>query len=134
MDRDPGKSLSRRLRQVQNVIRYWLPLIVYSGGVLYLSTRPGDSLPSLPFSDKLLHFVEYFGLGALFLRFWREAGLAPSSRFLACLASLVAFAFLDESVQGFTAGRTVEWADGGFDVMGGMTGALSYDWIKRKLS
>ena len=56
----------------RRVLFYWGPVLGYAGLIFYLSAQshPDDDLPSLFWSmnDKVLHAMEYAGLGGLCYR------------------------------------------------------------------
>lgn len=113
------------------MFRYWLPLVLYSAVILFLSSRTSSELPSIDLPDKLVHFFEYFVFGALLFRSLRRAGITQEAPlWLACILVLIAFALLDETVQSFTPTRNKDWADGAADLAGGITGGLLYRWVK----
>lgn len=90
-------------------MRYWLPVLLYLGLILAVSSIPGRTLAPLRLAswDKLAHAVEYGILSVLLARALREAGLrrgAPAPRTVALLAVLgaVAWGAIDESYQHLT--------------------------------
>ena len=70
--------------------------------------------PSLPGSDKVVHFAVFGLLGTLVVRLGRGA---PSAWVAVLLVSL--YGLSDEWHQSFTPGRSVEWADWLADTSGG---------------
>ncbi len=109
-----------------------LPLLAYCGLIFYLSSQSDLAVPAfVSRSDKIMHMLEYAGLGFL------------SGRFFACLWSekpqvvllLLAFFFTvvyglsDEWHQAFVPGRDSSWLDLLADSVGGYVGARVYLWF-----
>ena len=87
---------------------YWLPVLLYVTVMLVLSARPYLKPPvEFPNSDKLMHVLEYFGLGVVFARALR----ATMRIHLPLVAALGALAFgivvgtAEEYMQSFVPGR-----------------------------
>lgn len=100
--------------------------LAWSGLLLFLGSRPGDSIPEsplldLPGADKVLHAAVYGVLGALVARAAAGAGRRRAI-LLGGLAGLVC-GMLDEWVQGHVPGRTRSWADLLADTAGALCGA-----------
>ena len=71
----PDKAVGRRGSWF---VRYWLPLMLYAGLIFFLSSQshPEQFVPNLFFlklGDKVLHAIEYAGLGFLSYRAFRHA-------------------------------------------------------------
>jgi VanZ family protein len=93
---------------------YLVLALAWAGFLLFLGSRPGDSLPKsplleLPGADKVLHMLFYGVLGVLTAR---AAGprTPRTSILLGALAGLLC-GMIDERVQGSIPGRTPSWAD-----------------------
>ena len=87
---------------------YWLPVLLYVTMMLALSSRPYLTPPfEFKFGDKVLHVLEYFVLGILFVRALRATMRIP----LPLVAALAALAFGivvgtgEEYLQSFVPGR-----------------------------
>ena len=108
---------------------YWFPLIVYAVIIFIQSAFPTpDSLPSFPNSDKLMHFLGYGLMGALFFRafiktfpYWRISRVIFFSVVLTTL-----YGAGDEFHQSFVAFRTADGMDLIADFIGGTFGALFF--------
>ena len=75
---------------------YWLPVLLYVTMMLALSSRPYLTPPfEFKFGDKVLHVLEYFVLGILFVRALRATMRIP----LPLVAALAALAF--DALSGF---------------------------------
>jgi len=103
------------LHSVKLVIHYWVPVILYAGMIVYLSSL-STSTENLPhwfddLNDKIIHGIEYGVLGVLCYRAFffgagnRLRGLAP---FLA-IGCAILFGLSDEIHQFFV---PLRYADG----------------------
>ena len=102
----------------------WL-FIFYISLVLYLSATPGDDLnwfSQLWKYDKVVHFVEYLGVGFLLINALKIQPLRKSHWKFALLF-LFLFPLFDELLQYFSPRRIPDLMDGVADVIGGLTGA-----------
>jgi len=116
---------------------YWGPVAVYAGLIFYLSAQshPEDQLPSFlfkDFNDKVLHAVEYAGLGGLCYRAFRwslsrEVSL-PALLFAIVTASL--YGMTDEAHQFFVPFREASWQDWLADTIGAVIGAMGWRSIR----
>jgi VanZ family protein len=97
----------------------WLATVLV-GTLLPANSAPLHELGRLALSDKLEHFIAYFGLAAPlpFLGEWRAGRMA-----LWC-ACLVAFGFALEVAQMFAPGRSPDFWDGVADSIGVVCGAV----------
>lgn len=108
---------------------YWLPLIAYSALIVFQSHYPApESIPRLPYFDKLLHTVGYGLLGLLFCRAYRSGWPEASNRSLARYAvlSTALFGLSDEIHQSFVVFRTADAWDVLADALGGALGVGFY--------
>ncbi len=85
------------------------PLVVYAALIFFFSSRPARQLPRLvvPHADKLVHAVEYAGLGLLLVRALRRSE-EPVGVGLAALAVGLGglYGATDEYHQSFVPGRS----------------------------
>ena len=120
---------------MNRALRRWVPVAMYAGLILAVSSIPGESMPIKVWSwDKLIHACEYFVLGALAARAlrWR---LTPWVAFAVAAALAGAFGALDEWYQTTTPGRDGSPYDAIADLVGGTLGALSVTlWWRRRNS
>ena len=101
----------------------WLPVLVLELVILFLSSRPGLSVPLPgPHLDKLAHFMEYAALGALLFRAFRLSGGQPRDAVLATWGLIAVLALGDEGLQGRVPGRDSSLADWLADICGGGAG------------
>ena len=99
--------------------------ILYIILVLYLSSTPGDNLSwffQLWKYDKVVHFVEYLGVGFLLINALKIQPLRKSHWKFALLFLFI-FPIFDEVLQYFIPRRIPDIFDGVADVIGGLTGA-----------
>jgi len=107
----------------------WLPVVGYLGLITYLSSQTGSGLPSFWFMkfDKVLHTLEYGGLGFLVCHALGAWLARPRIRWLCAAAFGLAFGVVDEFHQSFVPGR--QGNDPGdmlADLVGASLGALSF--------
>ena len=102
----------------------WI-FIFYVYIVLYLSTQSGNNLSwfsQLWRYDKVVHFLEYLGMGFLLINALKIQPLKKSYWNFAIIF-LFLFPVIDELLQHFTPARIPDILDGVADVCGGLTGA-----------
>jgi len=102
----------------------WI-FVFYVGIVLYLSAQPGNNLSwfsQLWRYDKVVHFMEYLGMGFLLINALKIQPLKKSDWNFAIIF-LFLFPVIDELLQHFSPGRIPDILDGVADVCGGLTGA-----------
>ena len=93
--------------------------------VLYLSTKPDNALsffPQLWKYDKVVHFIEYLGVGFLLINAMKIQPLRQA-HWKYALYFLVIFPMFDEVLQYFTPTRIPDIFDVIVDIFGGLTGA-----------
>ena len=108
----------------------WL-FISYIFMVLYLSTKPDNALSlfsQLWKYDKVVHFIEYLGVGFLLINAMKIRPLQKTQwKYILCF--LFIFPIIDELLQNYTPNRIPDIYDGIVDIIGGLTGA----YIRRYL-
>jgi VanZ family protein len=116
----PSRSRSQRLS-------LWVPPIVYMMLIFHLSSesRPLPALTARVW-DKLLHLIEYGGLGLLLCRALLGEGLGWLAALLAAIALTSIYGATDEWHQMFTPLRTADVHDWVADTLGGMVGVATY--------
>jgi VanZ family protein len=113
----------------RNLLWCWLPLFAYVALIFGLSSL--SSVPALApecVSDKVLHFLEYCGLGWLACRAVLSLGW-PGRAFPVWLLAFVFASCLggaDELYQSFVPLRTADVRDWVADLGGGAVGGLLY--------
>jgi len=88
----------------------------------------------LPHLDKVLHFVAYALLGALFLRAFKTSRIKNNVRFILILSVLLPFLYgiSDEIHQHFVPHRSADLMDVLADILGGLMGVYIYQAIAGK--
>ena len=114
-------------------IRSWKTWIFlfYVSMVLYFSAQPGSNLSwfsQLWRYDKIVHFMEYLGMGFLLINALKIQPLKKLHWNFAILFLLL-FPIVDETLQYFTPNRIPDIYDAIVDVFGGLFGA----YIRRKI-
>ena len=94
-----------------------------------------ESVPELPYIDKLLHFFAYAVLGALFLRAYKTLRIKRNHILLLILSILSSalYGISDELHQYFVPYRSAEWMDIFADIFGSVFGVFIYQFIMEKL-
>ncbi len=112
----------------------WIPAILYSAGIVYLSSKTSPPVPErvLQINDKVLHIVLYAGFGYLWhgvlsSRFRRSG--TPAWDWGATLLFGFLFAVADEWRQSFVPGRYAEVMDVVADTVGVALGAAVFRWV-----
>ncbi len=105
----------------------WLLVAAYCALITWLSSKPGGGLPRWWFMryDKVLHVLEYGGLGFLLCN---ALPIASSRARVAAAAALgLAFGVVDEFHQSFVPGRQGnDLGDLTADLVGATLGAISF--------
>jgi VanZ family protein len=105
-----------------------LPLGVYGGLIVHLSSQSAfGMLPTIDGFDKVLHLVEYAGLGFLAARALALlTGLSTLRAVLWGAGLAAAFGVTDEIHQSFVPGRFPSVSDAVADAFGSLLGAWCY--------
>ena len=117
--------------------RYWFPLIIYCILIFAQSSFLSiESVPELPYTDKLLHFFAYAVLGALFLRAYKTLRVRNNLKLLIILSVLSSslYGISDELHQYFVPFRSAERMDILADILGSVFGVLIYWYISARLT
>ena len=114
-------------------IRSWKTWIFlfYVSMILYFSAQPGSGFSwfsQLWRYDKIVHFMEYLGMGFLLINALKIQPLKQSHWKFAILFLLL-FPIVDETLQHFTPTRIPDIVDGIADICGGLTGAYLRKYI-----
>ena len=116
-------------------LRFWFPVLFYSGIIFYVSSWPNLQAPLGEFDfDKIFHLLEYIPYGFLVARALTAGKLPQNRLFLwnVVLLSLL-YALSDEFHQSFVIGRESSLIDVWADTLGGMLGGWVYmEFEKRK--
>ena len=114
-------------------LKFWFPVICYSGIIFYVSSLPDVSVPYGQFySDKLVHVAEYAILGYLLGRaLATSTGLSRQGVLLITVLFCAFYGASDEFHQSFVPGRTCDVVDWLSDSLGGTIGSLLYVFKKK---
>ena len=104
--------------------RTWL-FLSYIFIVLYLSAKSGDELSwfsQLWRYDKVVHFIEYLGVGFLLINAMKIKPLRKT-HWKYVISFLFMFPIIDEVLQYYAPSRIPDIFDAIVDIIGGLTGA-----------
>jgi VanZ family protein len=90
----------------------------------------------LPYFDKVLHFVAYALLGALFLRAFKTSRIKNNIKLMVILSVLLSslYGISDEIHQYFVPYRDADLMDVLADTLGGLMGVYIYQALAGKIS
>ncbi|MBZ0165450.1 MAG: VanZ family protein [Candidatus Omnitrophica bacterium] len=112
-----------------NFLRFWFPVLAYSGIIFYVSSLETVKTPqSIPHFDKVCHLAEYGLFGLLLARAISHSVTKIDRIILIAIAALGAFLYglTDEFHQSLVPGRQADVADLVADTVGGLLGGLIY--------
>ncbi len=111
----------------------WIAVALYAGTVFYLSSLE-NPLPDLTsrFSDKVLHGIEYGGLGLLVTLALLASGLRARRALRIGVIAASLYAASDEVHQAFVPGRDADVRDWFADSVGAIVGAFVAFYPNRK--
>ena len=124
------KSSVQEPPQRYKVVWRWVLLGGYAACIFALSSIPGQALPNVHVSDKLIHTGEYGLLGLLMCRaLTAQLPTWPRSRIaLLSLLAAIYYGATDECHQLFVPARSAELADLAADSLGAALAA--WGWLK----
>ena len=99
--------------------------------ILYVSSQPTDGFSwfsQLWKYDKAVHFIEYLGMGFLFINAMKIQPL-KNKHWKFVVLFLIIFPIIDESLQHYSPQRIPDIIDGIVDIIGGLTGAYIRKYI-----
>jgi VanZ family protein len=114
------------------IVRFWFPVIAYSGMIFYLSSMPSLKSPiDVPYIDKVIHIGEYTLFAWLLAWAWVNTKRGPSlTIFLWVIAISLLHGMGDEYHQSFVVGRESTVGDVIADFIGGIIGGYIYLFVK----
>lgn len=117
-------------------LRFWFPVILYSGIIFYVSSIPNVNIPLAGAQiDKILHVLMYIPFGFLSARGF--GGTAPSVSGKTLWMLVIVFSLAhgagDEYHQFFVPGRSADAVDLMSDMVGGTIGGYAYLLFTRKV-
>jgi VanZ family protein len=114
---------------------YHVPVILYAGAVIAVSSIPNLKTPSVKFFavDKLAHFIEYAIFGFLTFRSFShfKEGIRANLALLLSILFLSVFAMMDEYHQQFIPGRQADVADVATDLLGAVL-VIVFMWLRHR--
>ena len=116
----------RFLEKNKTLLVYW-PLGIYWGIILTLTSLPGDDLPDVKISDKIEHFLAFWGLAVLLkLTLTLQDKYQKLKKYSALFTLLIVgvYAALDEIHQLFIPGRDCQFLDWVADFTGATVAVL----------
>ena len=115
---------------MHSFISNWLPVIGYCALIFVQSSvSTVEQMPPFPYSDKLLHFIAYGIMAALFCRAfnsterWRRRS---GHLFLLSVIATTLYGLSDEWHQSFVPGRAATAGDALADFAGSLAGTWLY--------
>ena len=124
-----------KLTSFKKFVYYWLPVIIYCLLIFIQSSYPSpESIPALPYLDKILHFVAYAILGVLFFRAYRTQRSKENINMVIVLSILSSslYGLSDEVHQYFVPYRDAEIMDFFADVAGSICGVYIFKLLAVK--
>ncbi|MFH2063752.1 MAG: VanZ family protein [Pseudomonadota bacterium] len=117
-------------------IVYRMPVIMLCILIFYHSSQPyPESIPPIPFLDKLIHFLVYGLLGALFFRAIRNRDNRRHGRIRLIIMGIMSaslYGITDEIHQSFIPERVADIYDVMTDILGSSAGVLLYQYFIRR--
>ena len=108
---------------------YWFPIIIYCLIIFIQSSYPSpETVPDLPYMDKLLHFSACAVLGALFLRAFKTTQFKNNIKLVIILSILASsfYGISDELHQYFVPCRNADIMDALADIFGSVCGVFLF--------
>lgn len=121
------------MQRAQSFLFYWFPVFIYCLLIYIQSSYPSpETIPDLPYMDKLLHFTAYAFLGALFFRAFKKRRFANNIR-RAIICSIFAstlYGLSDELHQFYIPYRNADFIDALADMLGSIGGVYLFYYLK----
>ena len=114
---------------------FWFPVLIYCLLIFIQSSCPTcESIPRIPYLDKVFHFIGYAVLGALFFRVFNRIKFLKSKNMIMILAMLTAclYGISDELHQYFVPCRDASLMDLYADMAGSVCGVFFYQALVAK--
>ncbi|MEJ2658976.1 MAG: VanZ family protein [Desulfobacterales bacterium] len=125
------------MNKLYNFFAYWFPILLYCLLIFVQSSYPSPKIePNLPYIDKVLHFMGYALLGALFLRAFYTTRIKHHLILIFALSVLLSglYGISDEIHQSFVPYRDADTMDALADILGSAFGAgVFLLWFKNYL-
>ncbi len=112
-------------------LKFWFPVIFYSGIIYYVSSLPELSIPGKWKVDKVIHIAEYLPFGFLTARALASAGWKSFCVIPGAVLLSVLYGLSDEFHQLSVMGRSCDIFDVFADSLGGLGGAIIF-WVSQR--
>ena len=122
----PAREINK---QIPQIIKFWLPVLLFMALIFFLSSIPGADIPALfVYQDVISHLVTYFILACFFARALKHtySNLSSLKIILYTVVFAVAYGVSDEFHQAFVPGRVVSGLDVMVDGVGSLIGGLIF--------
>jgi len=126
---------SVKANTLHKILSYWFPVFIYCLLIFMQSSYPSpESVPDLPYIDKLLHIAVYALLGALFLRAFKTLRIQHNLKLVMILSILLSslYGISDEIHQHFVPFRNADFMDALADMIGSVGGVYGYQLLSSK--
>ncbi len=126
---------SVKANTLYKILSYWFPVFIYCLLIFMQSSYPSpESVPDLPYIDKLLHIAVYALLGALFLRAFKTLRIQHNLKLVMILSILLSslYGISDEIHQHFVPFRNADFMDALADMIGSVGGVYGYQLLSSK--
>ena len=121
------------MKQIKFFIFYWVPVFIYCLLIYIQSSYPSpETIPDLPYLDKLLHFAAYAILGVLFFRAFRKQRFKDNIRLAMILSMLLStlYGLSDELHQSYVPYRNADLMDALADMLGSVGGVYFFNYFQ----
>jgi len=118
------------MKQIKFFTFYWVPVFIYCFLIYIQSSYPSpETIPDLPYLDKLLHFAAYAILGVLFFRAFRKQRFKDNIRLAMILSMLLStlYGLSDELHQSYVPYRNADLMDALADMLGSVGGVYFFN-------
>ena len=121
------------MKQIKFFTFYWVPVFIYCFLIYIQSSYPSpETIPDLPYLDKLLHFAAYAILGVLFFRAFRKQRFKDNIRLAMILSMLLStlYGLSDELHQSYVPYRNADLMDALADMLGSVGGVYFFNYFQ----
>ena len=118
------------MKQIKFFTFYWVPVFLYCLLIYLQSSYPSpETIPDLPYLDKLLHLAAYAILGVLFFSAFRKQRFKDNIRLAMILSMLLStlYGLSDELHQSYVPYRNADLMDALADMLGSVGGVYFFN-------